>query len=168
MRLGLIFLIAALAAGPVSAQPVELDGGNATDVAAGIEAEGSADIGTDDGGAQPDDADTPSPGGDSADPSQTDIVTSPATDEDDCSDPVAFEAQRDAFLEQEPVEDIVYIRRIDVSVCGYDVSVALIARLNSLPAIQAGLEHMQIDAETIVSARWTDDRGLLVYTAGGE
>lgn len=95
-------------------------------------------------------------------------MTSPPTNDEECSDLSAFAAQREAFLEQESLENFVYIRRIDVSVCGYEGSDALVARLNTLPPVRAGLEHMQIDPDTIVSARWTDDRGLLVYTVEPE
>lgn len=150
-----------------------------------VEAGGSAELGID-GESRPvdgtltlgetDDADTPemaanpAPAAAAEDEAaaQSEVTTSPPTDAEDCSEPAAFAAQREAFLEQEPLEDFVYIRRIDISVCGYESSMPLIARLNSLPTVRAGLEHMQIDPDSIVSARWTDDRGLLVYTAEPE
>lgn len=141
MRLSLTILFVALAAMPASGQqtgPEQSPTG---------EANGSAVTGTDEPAV---------------------AMTSPPTDEVDCSELSAFAAQREAFLEQEPLDDFVYIRRIDVSVCGYEGSNALIARLNALPPVRAGLEHMQIDPDTIVSARWTDDRGLMVYTAEPE
>lgn len=98
----------------------------------------------------------------SAEPEMTDPDGGAVT----CSDRAAFDAQRETFLEQEPLETLAYIQRVDVSVCGYEGSDRLIARLNTIEGVRQGLDHMEIEPETIVSARWTDDQGLLVYTAG--
>lgn len=83
-----------------------------------------------------------------------------------CGDRAAFDAQRETFLEQEPLDTLAYIQRVNVSVCGYEGSDQLIARLNTIEGVRQGLDHMEIEPETIVSARWTDDQGLLIYTAG--
>lgn len=170
MRLGLIFLFAALAALPAFAQRVDLDDGGVS-----LKAGGSAEIGIDgapisvDGSIELGETDDAESADNSSSPAPDDqVTTSPPTDVEDCSEPAAFAEQREAFLEQEPLDDFVYIRRIDITICGYESSMPLIARLNSLPEIRAGLEHMQIDPDSIVSARWTDDRGLLVYTAEPE
>ncbi len=82
-----------------------------------------------------------------------------------CSDPASFEAQRAAFLEDDRDVAPIYIKRVDVSVCAFERSPELVAHLLSFPAIAQGLEHMEIDRGEIVSASWTDDQGLLIYTA---
>ena len=82
---------------------------------------------------------------------------------ENCTDSAAFAAQLKAFLEEESSETLAYIQRVDVNVCGYDGSDALLARLNTIEGVWDGLDHMEIEPESIVSARWTDDQGLVVY-----
>lgn len=112
---------------------------------------------TDDVTAEPDAAELHAP------LSQMRLPSDPA-EAADCLEADVFAQHRDAFMEAEMPDASVYIRRVDVSVCGYEPSRELMTYLNTMPDIRAGLEQMLIDPEQIVSAGWTDDAGLLIYT----
>lgn len=89
-----------------------------------------------------------------------------ATDDtaETCPDADGIAALRAAFLDQAEPESLAYIRRIDIPDCGHPADPDLALRLNTLPNIQPGLTHMDTRMSDILWARWTDDKGLILYT----
>lgn len=86
------------------------------------------------------------------------------TDVPSCVDAEGFDLQRQAFLEQEAPDAPVYIRRIDITACKFDGADALMNRLQDMDSVREGLERMDIALDAIISATWTTDAGLIVYT----